>query len=256
MSIERKKIAVVITGHLRTFKMHFPHFKKNLLDVHDVDLFLSTWDTNHIGVMHGATLVKVQEDNLKEQLSIYPNVKKIIISNYKEVNNISETYIKNYGEFGTCDDPLYKKYIGGIVDRKTMPYNAGQWWPVQEGFNSIENPEQYDVIMRTRFDIHHYKPIKFLPNELVGVHPGPKFRPGSNIKQTTLYTIKNHVFYGKPYLVDLMKDVYYKNLEITCKFTNLTTDSLLEYILRNNDRGYDLTIDENFRESVEYGVWK
>ena len=256
MSIERKKIAVIVTGHLRTYKLHFPHFQKNLLDLHDVDLYLSTWDWNHVGVMAGGTLAKAKEDDLTNKLSIYPNIKKIIISDYKKINKISEDYIKNYGEFGTCDDALYKKYIGGIVERKTMPYNAGQWWPVQEAFKSIENPEQYDVIMRTRFDIHIYKPVRFLPNPIVGVHPGPKRRPGSHLFQTDLYTIKNHIFYGSPYLTEVCKDIYYKNLELTCKFSDLTTDSLLEYILRNNDRGHDLTIDENFRESVEYGVWK
>ena len=256
MDIERKRVAVVVTGHLRTYKMHFPHFQKHLLDLHDVDLYLSTWDWNHVGVMAGGTLGKTSEDDLHKKLSIYPNVKKIIISSYAKVNKMSEDYIKSYGEFGLCEDPLYKKYIGGIVQRKTMPYNAGQWWPVQEGFNAIENPEQYDVLMRTRFDIHIHKPVKFLPNEIVACHPGPKRRPGSHLLQTDLYTIKNHVFYGSPYLKEVMKDIYYKNLEVTCKFSNLATDSLLEYLLRNNERGIDLTVDEHFREGVEYGVWK
>jgi hypothetical protein len=53
-----------------------------------------------------------------------------------------------------------------------------------------------------------------------------------------------------------MKDIYHRNLEITCKFSDLATDSLLEYILRNNDRGIDLTVDQHLREGVEYGVWK
>lgn len=256
MEIERKKIAVIVTGHLRTFKMHFPHFEKHLLNLHDVDLYLSTWDWNHVGVMAGGNLVKTNRNNIEKLLSIYPNVKSIIVSNYADVNQHSEKFIKNYGEFGTCDDPLYKKYIGGRVERKTMPYNAGQWYPVQEAFKAIENPEQYDVIMRTRFDIHLFKPVRFLPNEIVGVHPGPKNRPGSHLKQTDLYTIKNHIFYGKPCIVEIMKDIYDRNLELTCKFTDLATDSLLEYILRNNKFGHALTVDNNFRESVEYGVWK
>lgn len=256
MDIERKRVAVVVTGHLRTYKMHFPHFQKHLLDLHDVDLYLSTWDWNHIGVMAGGTLAKAKEDELRDKLSIYPKVKKIIFSEYKKINTISENYIKNYGEFTTCDDPLYKKYIGGRVDRKTMPYNAGQWYPVQAGFTAIENPEQYDVIMRTRFDIHILKPIRFLPNPIVACHPGPKRRPGSHLFQTDLYTIKNHVFYGRPDIVDVMKDIYERNLELTCKFNDLATDSLLEYILRNNPHGHELTVDEQLREGVEYGVWK
>jgi hypothetical protein len=256
MNIERKRVAVVVTGHLRTYKMHFPHFQKHLIDLHDVDLYLSTWDWNHVGVMAGGTLGKTTEDDLRNKLSIYPNVKKIIISSYAKVNKISEDYIKSYGEFGTCDDPLYKKYIGGRVQRKTMPYNAGQWWPVQEGFNAIENPEEYDVLMRTRFDIHIKKPVRFLSDAIVACHPGPSRRPGSHLLQTDLYTIKNHVFYGSPYLKEIMKDIYHRNLEITCKFSDLATDSLLEYILRNNDRGIDLTVDQHLREGVEYGVWK
>jgi hypothetical protein len=256
MEIERKKVAVVVTGHMRTFKLHFKDFKKRLLDLHDCDLYLSTWDRNIVGSMLGGNLSKWQEEDIRNALSIYPNVKKIIIGHYNKIDSECNDYINAFGELGTCPDPLYKKYIGGRAERKTMPYNAGQWWPVQEGFRAIENPEQYDVVMRTRFDIHLYKPVRFLPNEICAVHPGPKFRPGSNIKQTALYTIKNHIFYGKPYLVEIMKNIYNKNLEVSCKFNDLATDSLLEWILRNNDRGYELTVDENFRESVEYGVWK
>jgi hypothetical protein len=256
MQIERKRVAVVVTGHLRTFKMHFPHFQKHLLDLHDVDLYLSTWDWNLVGVTYGGSLQKTTRENLEQLTAIYPNVKKLIVSEYKKVNTISEEYIKSYGDFGTCNESLYKKYIGGIVNRKTMPYNAGQWWPVQEGFNAIENPEQYDVIFRTRFDVHLFKPVRFLPNEIVGVHPGPKHRPGSHLFQTDLYTIRNPIFYGNPCLVDVMKNVYYDNLEVTCKFSDLATDSLLEYILRNNKFGHNLTVDEHFRESIEWGVWK
>lgn len=256
MEIERKRVAVVVTGHLRTYKMHFPHFQKHLLDLHDVDCYLSTWDWNHVGVMNGGTLVKTKPEILEEKLSIYPNIKKLIISDYKKINTISENYIKSYGEFGICEDAFYKKYIGGIVERKTMPYNAGQWWPVQEAFNSIEDPEQYDVIMRTRFDIHIHKPVRFLPSDIVACHPGPKRRPGSHILQTDLYNIKNHVFYGTPYIKEVMKDIYYKNLELTCKFSDLATDSLLEYILRNNEKGVDLVIDDKMQEGVHYGVWK
>lgn len=250
------KLAIVITGHLRTFKMHFKDFKKNILDHNECDLYLSTWDMNHIGVMVGANLVKFTEDKIKKELEIYPNVKKIIISEYKKTNYHCEEYIKNYGEFGTCPDPAYKKYIGGRVERKTMPYNAGQWLPVQEGFASIDNPEQYDCIMRTRFDIHHYKPINFLPYPIVACHPGPKRRPNNHLLQTDLYNIKNHVFYGKPYMAEIMKTIFPLNLELTCKFTDLCTDSLLEYIFRNNTAGHELVIDTHLRESVEYGVWK
>ncbi|NBR61180.1 hypothetical protein EB118_15185 [bacterium] len=256
MEIERKRLAIVITGHLRTFKKHFNDFKKNILDHHDCDLYLSTWDSNHIGVMAGASLVKYEQATLEKELNIYPNIKKITISPYKKINHECDEYIKSYGEFGTCPDPFYKKYIGGRVERKTMPYNAGQWYPVQEGFKSIDNPEQYDILMRTRFDIHHYKPIKFLSKDIVACHPGPKRRPNSHLFQTDLYNIKNHIFYGTPYLVEVMKNIFQQNLKLTCQYTDLCTDSLLEYIFRNNSAGYELTIDSELRESVEYGVWK
>jgi hypothetical protein len=256
MDIERKRVAIVITGHLRTFKLHFKDFEKNILKHHDCDLYLSTWDWNHIGSMMGANLVKFEQNDILKELEIYPNVKKITISPYNKINHECDQYIKNYGEFGTCPDPIYKKYIGGRTERKTMPYNAGQWYPVQEGFKSIENPAQYDILMRTRFDIVHRKPINFLPYPIVACHPGPNYRPGTNIKQTSLYTIKNHIFYGTAYLAELTKDIFTKNLEITCKFNDLATDSLLEYLLRNNNQNYKLQIDHNLQEAVHYGVWK
>lgn len=255
MDIEKKRVAVIITGHLRTFKMHFKHFQKNLLDLHDCDLYLSTWDWNHVGPMAGASLQRVPHESIHKAVSIYPNIKQTIISSYAQINARSETYIKNYGEFGICEDDNYKKYIGGIVNRKTMPYNAGQWFPVQEAFRAIENPEQYDVIFRTRFDIDHWKPVNFLPNELVAVGPGAK-RLHDGTKESFIYNIKNHIFYGKPGIVDLMKDIYEQNLELTCKFTNLATNSLLEYYFRNNSKNYPLTIDDNYVEGTHYGVWK
>jgi len=251
-----KKVALVITGHIRTFKQSYKDLKRFILDRHEVDIYFSTWDHNMLGGVAGNSLSKFNPDHTKKLLSEYPNVKDITISNYGEINKTSEKYISSYGEFGLCEDPTYKKYRGGRTQRKTMPYNAGQWYPVQEGFKAIQNPEQYDVLMRSRFDIQYYKPIDFLPNEIVGVHPGPKRMPDTNQPYTELFNIRNHVFYGTPYLVEVMKDVYNKNLETMCKYCNLATDSLLEYILRNNDKGYPLTIDENFKQGVHYEVWK
>lgn len=251
----KKRVAVIVTGHLRTFKMHFKHFQSNLLDRYDCDLYLSTWDWNHIGTMFGATLVRFNHEDIIKQLQIYPNVKQLLIHNYNQITNKCVSYIKEYGTFGTCDDPLYKKYIGGIVNRKTMPYNAGQWYPVQEAFKSIENPSQYDVIFRTRFDIDLWKPINFLPDILVAVDPGPRRLP-NGIKESSIYTIKNHIFYGQSCIVDIMTDIFEKNLELTCKFSDLATNSLLEYYFRNNPKNYPMTIDENYVESQHYGVWK
>jgi len=38
------KKALLISGHLRTFKDCFPSLKKNLLDVVELDIFIHTWD--------------------------------------------------------------------------------------------------------------------------------------------------------------------------------------------------------------------
>ncbi|NBU68425.1 MAG: hypothetical protein EBS49_02180 [Verrucomicrobia bacterium] len=205
--------------------------------------------------MAGASLQRATHEAIHKLVNIYPNLKKTIISSYAQINARSENYIKEYGEFGICEDEAYKKYIGGIVNRKTMPYNAGQWYPVQEAFKAIENPEQYDVIFRTRFDIDLWKPVRFLPNELVAVGPGPK-RLHDGTKESSIYNIKNHMFYGQPGIVEFMQDIYDKNLELTCKFTNLATNSLLEYYFRNNSKNYPLTIDNTLVESTNYGVWK
>lgn len=38
------KKALLISGHLRTFKSCFPLLKENLLDVVELDVFIHTWD--------------------------------------------------------------------------------------------------------------------------------------------------------------------------------------------------------------------
>jgi len=41
------KIAICLSGHLRTFDKTFRSIKEKLLDVYDCDVFISTW--NNLG---------------------------------------------------------------------------------------------------------------------------------------------------------------------------------------------------------------
>ena len=149
------KIAIVLTGHVRGWKNTYKNFKRYLIDPYDTDIYISTWNVTHPG-WH-LEQKKVSDMNF---MTIGINE---VIDTYKPV----EYHIENHDEFyknrfspihnnGKDNDPLVinKHHPTGYENMWLWVERfRDQWYMVKKGGELIGNPNQYDLIMRIRFDL-------------------------------------------------------------------------------------------------------
>jgi hypothetical protein len=245
---DRKKVAMILTGHLRTYKDNFDNLKSCILDHYDVDTYVSTWDMNAIKSKRLSKLSKMTEDEINTRVGIYPNLKKVCISTTSEVYEIAKKdygLAKQEGRSGKWD-MNNKKY-------PLFPYNttfdeiikiSSAWYCVQEGFKLIDNPERYDVLMRNRFDMLYFKPIEFKDHDLVVTPPSPKKKEA--------YKIRNYIQYGKPIIKNLMSNMYDHVIRTLCRYRNFSSEHMLEYVLDNNFPTY--YVDHGYIDLKHYRV--
>ena len=77
------RIAICISGHVRTYELTYPFFKANILDVlksrGQVDCFVSTWNTNNTNFCRAAevkdaTEIDISVSSLDKIISFYQGV--------------------------------------------------------------------------------------------------------------------------------------------------------------------------------------
>lgn len=162
------KAAVLFPGQLRKF-LH-PEVRENVFNflkenTTSFDFYCSFWDSDEVTdeIQSNYSPVKIKSEKWKE---------------WKQNNkNIVDTFIDR-------SKIPYEYAIGGIL---------GQWYQINKCFSLIENPYEYDIIIRTRTDITF---------------------PIFNIKNLDL----NHLYVEGPYLNDYgYKDCFFfsnpKNME-------------------------------------------
>jgi hypothetical protein len=161
------KVAILLTGHSTDFNKTFDSLKKNILDVYDCDIYFNTWDVINTSPNRGIT----RTFNIPER----PLDKQTLIEKY-------QPYLKNYNfeswdsytnnrfpslSFLNRPDDVFKVneraiYHGSFWVEKLRD----QWWMIQRGWRLIENPQQYNLILKTGFDLHinqiQLKKIKFV----------------------------------------------------------------------------------------------
>lgn len=245
---------MVLTGHFRSFKENFENLKHLLLDKFDVDIYISTWNKNYIGSSNTKpTLYTIDEIN--DLVKIYPNVKKVIVNDYDMVNEKSREFIKSFGPFRSCKDSYYMRYVGAPVTVDVMVYNVGQWYAVEKGFDSIDNPEIYSKFFRNRFDIKFIRSIQFKSGSAVMIGPPGLRCPTKHLWKQNCHA-RNQLFYGNKNLLNIIKNLYDKYLLAQCTCINLNTDNILEYVFRNNEYEIPLSIDQDFTEYEGFEIKK
>ena len=117
------KIAILIRGHIRTYKTTYPILKKLILDNFDYDIFIHSWNANEKVINLYKKKVSKIEENLNEH-----EIKDFIKNNIY-YNKLKDTY-KNQ---------IYSNYILTNILKKY----------------SEENNINYDYVLYTRFDISY-----------------------------------------------------------------------------------------------------
>jgi hypothetical protein len=170
--MSKLKIAICISGHLRTWNQTKEIFKNYLLDDNsDIDIFIYTYNRQN-----NKQYSKVV--NAEYSFDQNPNNEELLINNPQILSDeeikcllqdipVKKMIITNDVPILSNDD---EKFIKIIDKRKVDAY----WLSTRGSFNSFqsihecnllrqsfenENNIKYDVIMRTRFDILYYKKI-------------------------------------------------------------------------------------------------
>ena len=249
--IECKKIAMVLSGHLRSYALNFPYLKENILDHNDVDIYIATWDKNCVNEKEyqEVKLTKFTHDRILKAVSIYPNVKNIHIGKTDEVARIADKKItsalvaKKMG-YWPIEDKSYVVHRGWKVDRPNMIKVSSTWHCIQETFKLIENPDQYDFVMRNRFDIKFLEPLIFLDKDMVVTKPLPQ--------QANRWMLRNYFFYAKPFIKDLMSNMFELTLNTMFKYRNFSAETVTEYIFKTELEDREIYLDPALRVGETY----
>ncbi len=150
------KVAVCISGHVRNLAKNVESLKKHILDLHDCDIFCSTWDT------YGW---RVEGNNIDDKGGFKGFDYESGLVNHDEV--IKSLNPKTY---------IYEHYP--IIDKmkvaKSVPYKTRLRVPHDRPENSVSqaykmlqcnmlkkncemlNGFKYDAVVKTRFDIKYH----------------------------------------------------------------------------------------------------
>lgn len=161
------KLAVILTGHTRNFEKTFESLKKNVLDKHDCDLFINTWDKNQNSVNTGQfgkfnLMYHPVDKNLINQ-TYQPYLKK---SNFESIEDYENNRFEPI-QFLNRENDVFKVNERAIYHGTFWVERLrDQWWMVKKAWGLIDNPYSYDKIFRTRFDLNieniQFKKAKFV----------------------------------------------------------------------------------------------
>ncbi len=232
------KVAVILTGHCRDYEKTLDALKENVLDKHDTDLYINTWDVNQnspirdISASFNLPSKKINEQKLLQAYSLY--LKNYNIESYEDYKKNRFSNIK----FIERVNDIFK------TDNRAIQHGAywierlrDQWWMIQKGWNLIETPQQYDVIFRVRFDlqINHiqFKKAKFVV-------------PKSEVEFFKIGTYwSDHMAYGEPDSMEKYCNMF-DHIETLYKDYNIDishAEAMSEFYMREYKNKFEVFID-------------
>ena len=163
VSLKNKKsrTALLLSGQLRNCRKSYPLIKKNLIDVYDADVFLSTWSDSHKierSVLAGGS--SSDDSTIDELIQMY---KPITI----EVDKYEDDLVSRF-------EKMFEPYKDN-APYETKPLAVFMMWYKTWKVNELRNRYQeangfkYDVIIKSRFDLDCDSEIQIIepqPNEI------------------------------------------------------------------------------------------
>jgi hypothetical protein len=120
-----------------------------------------------------------------------------------------------------------------------------QWWVVKKGWELIKNPQQYDVILRIRFDIL-LEEIQLIPNTFT--------IPASDILHKIDIQYCDYIGYGSPYVMEKYCKLF-DNIQTIYKEHNFDI-SHAEYMLKFYMEEFENRIISNIDNTINYKLIK
>ncbi len=159
------KIALLLTGFAHRYESSFMSIKQKILDQHDTDIYISSWDMIEDKYQpHDAYLLQYDSNGAPNPIMVdidtnaiiqfyQPYLVKYKFNNYKEYHSNRFDNIKFLDRgndiFLVNDDA---KSRGSFWIERLRD----QYYILSAGWDLIENKEQYDIFIRSRFDIHYW----------------------------------------------------------------------------------------------------
>jgi len=152
------KVAICISGHLRTFESNFQSLKDNILNKYDCDIFVHTWDL--MGSAHRFTdnkLHLVDANKYLEKIQLLYKPKKIIIEPFRYFE-LTETVQRGNipGRDGAGTVSMFYKIEACNTLKKEYEQEKGM---------------TYDCVIRFRSDLNIEAPLPIGPHtDLTALH--------------------------------------------------------------------------------------
>jgi hypothetical protein len=220
------KVAVLLTGFLRTYKETYPILESNILNKHICDIYSVTWSKQENNNSLDEKYFELYRKNLKK---------------YKIIN--SEEYYKNKKIF----EPLDRENDVFKINSRAKEHGTywanrliDQWKLVHECFNLMETPDEYDLILRLRYDLKLHNITLNNTNNLII----PKDIGG--------WEFTDHMAYGNPKTMKIYCDLH-NHIENLYIENNVDITHAVDlpkfYIIKNN---INFLIDKN----IKYNIFK
>jgi SAM-dependent methyltransferase len=143
---KRLKIALCISGHLRTYEDNFKSVYDHILSKHDCDVFIHTWDSLGLSYRHtDAGLHLFNTENFRSKIEFLYNPKKLVIepNRHFEITPLMQKRLIDHRD------------ISGIV---SMIYKIEACNKLKQEYES-ENNFKYDLVVRFRGDLFVETPL-------------------------------------------------------------------------------------------------
>ena len=198
-NINYMKIAILISGYLRSIKENYNSLKQNLLEKHDVDIYIHITKSDDPKYMNS----KITIDELYHLLK----PKQIIVSNnYILHDNMHTNNILNQN---------YKYYI------------LNQHRKIVEKAENIK----YDVVLKIRPDVYLQSPLFFdTINPRTIYIPSDSKIDNTKLQKPTDNYICDIIAYGTPEIMDNYFDFYYALLPLIEQYGYVNETLLYHYL--------------------------
>ena len=149
------KVALLLTGHSRTYEQTINNLKKNILDNYDVDIYFFCWNKNQGMTMNNAEFPH-QNFNTNSLIEAYSKVGNLVKYHFEDVDNYKQTRFQNIN-FLSREDDVFKTDPSAIWHGSFWVERLrDQWYGIKKAFSLIKDPSIYDCILRVRFDFDLY----------------------------------------------------------------------------------------------------
>lgn len=171
-SVKKPKIAICISGQLRSFEKNWETIYERLVQPYNADVFISTWDeqvhgTDEIRALHrtlGKELVKYLPNDLKvvrnfkktfpKTFSLLSSSKKtrVVAENLLKLKGVIRATVSNAAEFDLKHKDSSGLYFADKLNQAKMFYTIYQC-NQNRILHEQESKIQYDVVIRIRPDL-------------------------------------------------------------------------------------------------------